>query len=100
MRIDDGKDDATHYKVLVNPEGQYSIWPAERKNPAGWTDAGKAGTKAECVAYIAEARTDIRLRSLRGPTEMRSRHFGDPFDELGVPTRDPEAGPDRGGCPV
>jgi MbtH protein len=38
--------------MVVNHEEQYSIWPADRENPLGWNDAGKSGTKEECLAYI------------------------------------------------
>jgi MbtH protein len=53
------------YRVVVNHEEQYSIWPAERDLPAGWIEAGKRGRKAECLRYIAEVWTDMRPRSLR-----------------------------------
>lgn len=53
------------YKVVVNHEEQYSIWPVERENPLGWLDSGKLGTKAECLAYIKEVWTDMRPLSLR-----------------------------------
>jgi len=52
-------------KVVVNREEQYSIWPADRENPLGWSDAGKTGTKSECLAYIEEVWTDMRPLSLR-----------------------------------
>lgn len=58
------------YKVVVNHEEQYSIWSAERANPAGWRDAGKAGTKADCLAYIQEVWTDMRPLSLRKHMEQ------------------------------
>jgi MbtH protein len=45
-------EDTTLYKVVVNHEEQYSIWPAERDNPPGWRDAGKSGDKIECLRYI------------------------------------------------
>jgi MbtH protein len=61
----DEKDDNTIYKVVVNHEEQYSIWPADRENALGWNDAGKSGTKAECLAYIEEVLTDMRPLSLR-----------------------------------
>ena len=57
--------DQTIYKVVINGEEQYSIWPADRENALGWMDAGKSGTKAECLAYIKEVWTDMRPRSLR-----------------------------------
>jgi len=59
------KEDTTIYKVVVNQEEQYSIWPADRENAPGWKDAGKSGTKAECLAYIKEVWTDMRPLSLR-----------------------------------
>ncbi len=58
-------EDRTIYKVVINHEEQYSIWPADRDNPAGWVDAGKVGTKAECLAHINEVWTDMRPLSLR-----------------------------------
>jgi len=58
-------EDMTIYKVVVNQEEQYSIWPADRETPLGWNDAGKSGTKAECLAYIEEVWTDMRPKSLR-----------------------------------
>ena len=61
----DSEEDNTVYKVVVNHEEQYSIWPAERENAPGWNDAGKTGTKAECLAHIEEVWTDMRPLSLR-----------------------------------
>src|SRR5215211_1518704 len=37
---DDEREDTTIYKVVVNHEEQYSIWPADRENALGWNDAG------------------------------------------------------------
>jgi MbtH protein len=61
----DGKEDTTTYKVVVNHEEQYSIWPVEKKPPLGWTDAGKTGPKTECLAYIKDVWTDMRPLGLR-----------------------------------
>ena len=44
----------TIYKVVVNHEDQYSIGSNDRASAPGWRDAGKVGTKAECLAYIDE----------------------------------------------
>jgi MbtH protein len=52
-------------KVVVNHEEQYSIWPADRELPLGWREAGKQGTKGECLASIEEVWTDMRPPSLR-----------------------------------
>jgi MbtH protein len=59
------EEDTTNYKVVVNHEEQYSIWPVDRDNPLGWRDAGKSGSKPECLAYIKEVWTDMRPLSLR-----------------------------------
>ena len=59
------KEDNIIYKVVLNHEEQYSIWPADRENPLGWLDAGKSGTKQECLDYIGEVWTDMRPLSLR-----------------------------------
>lgn len=61
----DEQEDLSRYKVVMNDEEQYSIWPAERENPLGWNDAGKSGMKAECLAFIKEVWTDMRPLSVR-----------------------------------
>lgn len=61
----DHEDDTTIYKVVVNHEEQYSIWPADRENAPGWRDAGTSGSKAECLAHIERVWTDMRPLSLR-----------------------------------
>lgn len=62
---EDEEEDTTVYKVVLNHEDQYSIWPAHRENPAGWRDDGKSGPKAECLEYINQVWTDMRPLSLR-----------------------------------
>ena len=59
------QEDKTIYKVVVNHEEQYSIWPVDKENALGWTDEGKSGTKKECLAHIKEIWTDMRPLSLR-----------------------------------
>jgi len=58
-------DDGTTYRVVVNHEEQYSIWPAERDLPPGWRDTGTTGGKADCLAHIKEVWIDLRPLSLR-----------------------------------
>ena len=64
MHTDEGGD-TTLYKVVVNHEEQYSIWPADRENALGWEDAGKQGSREECLSWIEEVWTDMRPLSLR-----------------------------------
>lgn len=68
MNTDDTQDD-TIYRVVVNHEEQYSIWPVGKENPPGWTDVGQSGPKKECLAYIKEVWTDMRPLSLRKKME-------------------------------
>jgi len=72
-------DDKTTYRVVLNHEEQYSIWPAHKKNALGWRDAGKEGSKAECLAYIKEVWTDMR------PLSLRKKMEGDPRPTASVP---------------
>jgi MbtH protein len=60
-------------KVVVNHEGQYSIWPATRVNPLGWNDVGFAGTKEECLAHIKVIWTDMTPISLRRKDSQKER---------------------------
>jgi MbtH protein len=57
------------YNVVVNHEEQYSIWPSDRANAPGWRNAGKTGTKQECLDYINSVWTDMRPLSLRKKME-------------------------------
>ena len=67
------EEDKTIYKVVVNHEEQYSIWPTDRENALGWNDAGKTGLKRDCLAYIKEVWTDMRPLSLRKKMEEDSK---------------------------
>ena len=58
-------DQSPTYQVVINHEGQYSIWPVDRDLPRGWDGAGKSGPREECLAYIEETWTDMRPLSLR-----------------------------------
>jgi MbtH protein len=63
--MQDDTEDATMYKVVMNHEEQYSIWPDYKDLPRGWVAVGKSGLKAECLEYIKEVWTDMRPLSLR-----------------------------------
>lgn len=54
------------HRVVVNAEEQYSVWPADRPLPAGWTAVGPAADRAACLDRIEALWTDLRPRSLRG----------------------------------
>ena len=58
-------EDPTLYKVVRNEEEQYSLWPANRDLPPGWSDTGFEGPKEECLRHIEEIWTDMRPRHLQ-----------------------------------
>ncbi|TWF95474.1 MbtH protein [Saccharopolyspora dendranthemae] len=55
--------DAT-FLVLVNDEGQHSLWPAFADVPDGWHIAHDQDTRAACMTYVEENWTDLRPASL------------------------------------
>ncbi|MCA1323716.1 MbtH family protein [Herbaspirillum sp. alder98] len=57
--------DDTNFRVLVNHEEQYSLWPDYKAVPGGWRDTGVAGSRAECLQHIESVWVDMRPRSLR-----------------------------------
>lgn len=71
--MDDESDEKQIYRVVLNDEEQYSIWPADRTAPPGWRDAGKSGIKKECLDFIAMAWTDMRPLSLRKKMDESAR---------------------------
>lgn len=73
-RNDPDKEDTTIYKVVVNHEEQYSIWPDYKEIPNGWKHVGETGLKTECLAYIKEVWTDMRPLSLRKKMEDYERN--------------------------
>jgi len=71
---DPDKEDTTIYKVVLNHEEQYSIWPDYMEMPLGWKGAGKVGLKADCLAFIKEVWTDMRPLSLRKKMEEMAKN--------------------------
>jgi MbtH protein len=57
------------FRVVVNHEEQYSIWPVDRSLPLGWSDSGERGSREKCLAYIDKVWTDMRPLSLRNRTQ-------------------------------
>ncbi|KUN18762.1 protein mbtH [Streptomyces antibioticus] len=55
--------DAT-FLVLVNDEGQHSLWPVFADVPAGWTVALPATSRQECLDWVEANWTDLRPKSL------------------------------------
>jgi MbtH protein len=58
------EDNDAQYRVLVNDEGQHSLWPAFAEVPAGWTVAHPEDSRQACLDYVNEHWTDMRPLSL------------------------------------
>jgi MbtH protein len=70
---DDDEDETQQYMVVMNHEEQYSIWFVDRELPNGWREAGKRGTRTECLEHIDQVWTDMRPLSLRKQMEELAR---------------------------
>jgi MbtH protein len=57
-------DETALFLVLVNDEGQYSLWPQFKDVPAGWKAVGPRGARKECLEWIDQNWTDMRPLSL------------------------------------
>ncbi|MEU0390784.1 MULTISPECIES: MbtH family protein [Streptomyces] len=66
-------DEDGEFYVLVNAEGQYSLWPVFVDVPDGWDIALPKTSRAECVEYIDEHWTDMRPKSLVEAMERDKR---------------------------
>jgi MbtH protein len=58
------EDPEAQYRVLINDEDQYSLWPAFADIPAGWTVAQDLAGRADSIAFVEANWTDMRPRSL------------------------------------
>lgn len=61
------EDDEGRYYVLVNDEGQHSLWPSFADIPAGWSivfGEGAGEARQACLDYVEENWTDLRPKSL------------------------------------
>ncbi|MFB8170095.1 MbtH family protein [Kitasatospora purpeofusca] len=63
-------DDADgRFLVLVNHEGQHSLWPSFADVPGGWTVALAETTRDAALEYVESNWTDLRPRSLAAAAE-------------------------------
>jgi MbtH protein len=58
------EDENGVYHVLINDEGQHSLWPTFIEVPDGWKVIHKSDTRAACLEFINKNWTDMRPNSL------------------------------------
>jgi MbtH protein len=66
------EDENGVYHVLINDEGQHSLWPSFIDVPQGWTIVHKADSRSACLEFINRNWTDMRPRSLIEKMEGRA----------------------------
>lgn len=70
------ENESASYRVLVNEEGQHSLWPELVAIPAGWRSVFGPDLRAACVSFIAERWTDLRpaslIRATGAPAQSKS----------------------------
>ncbi|MCX4692917.1 MbtH family protein [Streptomyces sp. NBC_01408] len=64
MSVNPFEDPDGVFLVLINDEGQYSLWPSFAEVPEGWTVALKETDRQSALDYINENWTDMRPKSL------------------------------------
>jgi MbtH protein len=64
------EDQDAQFSVLINHEGQYSLWPQFAPIPDGWSEVLRAG-RQECMDYVEQNWTDMRPRSLAQAMDAR-----------------------------
>ena len=57
-------DETASFLVLVNDEGQHSLWPVFAEVPEGWTVVYGKESRPNCLDYIERSWVDMRPRSL------------------------------------
>ena len=58
------EDDNGEYHVLINAEGQHSLWPSFIQVPDGWKIIHKSDNRSACLQFINTHWTDMRPNSL------------------------------------
>jgi uncharacterized protein YbdZ (MbtH family) len=58
------ENDDRPYLVLINDEGQHSLWPTTNDVPAGWNVIFGPEPRSACLDYVNTHWTDMRPRSL------------------------------------
>lgn len=58
------EDEDGRYIVLINDEGQHSLWPVLIDVPEGWTVIFEEDSRQACLDFIEKNWTDMRPNSL------------------------------------
>ena len=82
------EDENGIYHVLINEEGQHSLWPSFVDVPAGWTIVHKSDNRAACLEFIERNWTDMRPNSLIRQMEADAAARKNGQDGSGTPKKE------------
>jgi MbtH protein len=78
------EDENGIYHVLINEEGQHSLWPSFVEVPKGWAIIHESDSRAACLDFINRNWTDMRPNSLiekmRKQREAEQQTSGQPAE--------------------
>jgi MbtH protein len=78
------EDENGVYHVLINDEGQHSLWPSFIEVPKGWTIIHASDSRSACLKFIDEHWTDMRPNSLIEAMKELSRGTPDSQGDASV----------------
>jgi MbtH protein len=56
-------DEHAPFRVLVNADVQYSLWPVAAQIPNGWRVSFGPASRSECLEYVDQTWTDLKLKN-------------------------------------
>ena len=56
-------DPGATYRILMNSDRQYSLWPSFAAVPAGWNVVHEADGRDACLKHIADSGADMQQHS-------------------------------------
>ena len=59
------ENDNYTYKVLINEEGQYSLWPVFLDVPIGWNVVHEEASRHDCLQYVENTWTDLNQKVIK-----------------------------------
>jgi MbtH protein len=76
MSVNPFENEQGRYLVLVNDEGQHSLWPSFVPVPAGWRTTFGVDSRQACLDHIEREWTDMRPKSLVAAMTADARRTG------------------------
>jgi MbtH protein len=85
------EDENATYHVLINDEGQHSLWPSFKEVPKGWTIVHRSDGRAACLEFINQNWTDMRPSSLVRRMSQQTEDLSQPAADVQARASNPDA---------